>query len=100
MGAVYLVHHRGWDMDLAVKRPHADILQAAGGTERFIREAETWVNLPMHPNVVTAHYVRTVFGVPMVFADHLAFLFLGQGHLSIRVVSQQTAHYTIRILRR
>jgi WD40 repeat protein len=69
MGRVYKVRHRGWNLDLAVKVPLPSALEAAGGADLFEREAETWVNLGLHPHVVTCHYVRRVEGVPLVFAE-------------------------------
>jgi WD40 repeat protein/serine/threonine protein kinase len=70
MGRVYRVRHRGWDLDLAVKVPLASVLEARGGADLFEREAETWVNLGLHPHVVTCHYVRRVDGLPLVFAEY------------------------------
>jgi WD40 repeat protein/serine/threonine protein kinase len=69
MGRVYRVRHRGWDVDLAVKTPLAAVLAAAGGADNFEREAETWVNLGLHPHTVSCYYVRRVDGVPRVFAE-------------------------------
>ncbi len=69
MGRVYRVRHRGWGLDLAVKAPLPAVLEAAGGADLFEREAETWVNLGLHPHVVTCHYVRRVAGLPLVFAE-------------------------------
>jgi WD40 repeat protein/ribosomal protein S27E len=69
MGRVYRVRHRGWAMDLAVKVPLPATLEAAGGADLFEREAETWVNLGLHPHVVTCHYVRRMEGLPLVFAE-------------------------------
>src|SRR5262245_40268279 len=71
MGRVYLVRHRGWDVDLAVKSPRPDVF-AAGGAEAFVREAETWVDLGLHPHVVSCYYVRTLGGVPRLFAEYVA----------------------------
>jgi WD40 repeat protein len=70
MGRVYRVRHRGWALDLAVKVPLPSILEARGGADLFEREAETWVNLGLHPHVVTCHYVRRVDGLPLVFAEY------------------------------
>jgi len=70
MGRVYRVRHRGWRLDLAVKVPLPAILEARGGADLFEREAETWVNLGLHPHVVTCHYVRRVDGLPLVFAEY------------------------------
>jgi len=71
MGKVYKVHHRGWNVDLAVKCPHPHIFAQAGGAENFSREAETWVNLGLHPHIVSCHYVRTLGGIPRVFAEYV-----------------------------
>ena len=71
MGRVYRVRHRGWDLDLAVKAPLAAALDASGGADLFEREAETWVNLGLHPNVVTCHYVRRISSIPLVFAEYV-----------------------------
>jgi WD40 repeat protein len=70
MGRVYRVHHRGWDLDLAVKVPLPAVLDDAGGADLFEREAETWVNLGLHPHVITCHYVRRAEGLPLVFAEY------------------------------
>ena len=71
MGRVYRVRHRGWDADLAVKAPLPSVLRALGGAENFEREAETWVNLGLHPHVVSCYYVRRVDDVPRVFAEYV-----------------------------
>jgi predicted Zn finger-like uncharacterized protein len=70
MGIVYRVRHRGWGLDLALKVPLPRVLAAAGGADLFEREAETWVNLGLHPHVVTCHYVRRLDGSPAVFAEY------------------------------
>jgi WD40 repeat protein/serine/threonine protein kinase len=70
MGVVYKVHHRGWNLDLAVKAPKAHIFASEKGKQDFIREAETWVNLGLHPHIATCHYVRTLGGVPRLFAEY------------------------------
>ena len=72
MGRVYKVRHNGWRIDLAVKTPTSEILTAVGGADDFEREAETWVNLGLHPHVVSCYYVRRVDEVPCVFAEYVA----------------------------
>ncbi|MCU0242944.1 MAG: protein kinase [Vicinamibacteria bacterium] len=69
MGRVYRARHRGWGIDLAIKTPLAEVLQAVGGAENFEREAETWVNLGLHPHIVSCYYIRRVDGLPRVFAE-------------------------------
>ena len=72
MGKVYKVHHKGWNMDLAVKSPRQELLQEAGAIENFEQEAETWVNLGLSPHIASCHYVRTLGGIPRVFAEYVA----------------------------
>lgn len=71
-GLVYRVHHRGWDMDLAVKCPRPEFFCDEQDKEDFEREAETWVKLGLHPHLVTCYYVRRVDGIPRVFAEYVA----------------------------
>ncbi|MCP4043164.1 MAG: protein kinase, partial [Gammaproteobacteria bacterium] len=71
-GKVYLLYHRGWQMNLAVKTPSNSTLEAAGGALNFEREAETWVSLGLHPHTVSCYYVRRVDNIPRVFAEYVA----------------------------
>jgi WD40 repeat protein len=71
-GLVYRVHHRGWNMDLAVKCPRTEFFQSEQDKADFEREAETWVKLGLHPHLTTCHYVRRLGGVPRVFAEYVA----------------------------
>jgi serine/threonine protein kinase len=71
MGKVYKVHHRNWNIDLAVKSPKPEILSKAGARDNFIREAETWVNLGLHPHTVSCYYVRRLGDIPRVFAEYV-----------------------------
>jgi len=69
MGVVYRVHHRGWDLDLAVKSPKPECFDTEQGKRDFERECTTWVELGLHPNIVSCYYVRRVDGIPRVFAE-------------------------------
>jgi len=69
MGLVYRVRHRGWDLDLAVKSPKRETFQTERGKDNFERECTTWVELGLHPNIVSCYYVRRIDGIPMVFAE-------------------------------
>ncbi|WP_406314464.1 protein kinase [Streptosporangium sp. NBC_01639] len=72
MGLVYRVRHLLWGTDLAVKCPRPELFQSAADRERFVTEAEVWVSLGLHPNVCACHYVRTLGGIPRVFAEYVA----------------------------
>jgi serine/threonine protein kinase len=72
MGVVYRVRHLEWGTDLAVKCPRVELFGTAAQQDRFITEAGIWVSLGLHPNVCGCHYVRTLDGVPRVFAEYVA----------------------------
>ena len=71
MGSVWRVHHESWNADLAMKRPQPRFF--AEGSERrkaeFIAECEHWINLGLHPNIVSCYYVRDIGGVPTIFSE-------------------------------
>ena len=68
MARVYRVWHRGWNTELAVKTPLPQML-AQAGTKGFAAEARKWVELGLHPHIVTCFYVRMLGGIPRVFAE-------------------------------
>ncbi|MDO5708543.1 MAG: serine/threonine-protein kinase [Coriobacteriales bacterium] len=71
MGSVWRVHHKDWDTDLAMKRPKPRHFAEASPERqhRFVAECENWINLGLHPHVVSCYYVRLIGGVPTVFAE-------------------------------
>ncbi|MSR64895.1 MAG: hypothetical protein EXS18_03840 [Verrucomicrobiae bacterium] len=71
MGIVYRVHHRQWNIDLAVKSPRPEYFTSEADKENFENECETWVKLGMHPNTVSCYYVRRLGGIPRVFAEYV-----------------------------
>ena len=71
MGSVWRVHHQNWNTDLAMKRPQPRFF-AEGSEKRkeeFIAECEHWINLGLHPNIVSCYYVREIGGVPTIFSE-------------------------------
>lgn len=83
MGSVWPVHHESWDVDLAMKRPKPVFFAEAGPQqkEEFISECENWINLGLHPNIVTCYYVREIGGVPAIFSE-----WMDKGSLKDRVL--------------
>ncbi len=70
-GRVYRVHHKGWDLDLAVKSPLPEYFHDDRQKENFEHECEAWINLDLHPHIVSCHYVRRLGGIPRVFAEYM-----------------------------
>ncbi|WP_328885693.1 protein kinase domain-containing protein [Streptomyces sp. NBC_00316] len=71
MGVVHRVRHLAWGVDMAVKSSRPELFRGPGDQEMFVREAEAWVSLGLHPNVCACHYVRVIDGVPRVFAEYV-----------------------------
>lgn len=71
MGSVWRVHHNGWDVDLAMKRPQPKFFAEGSddSKEEFIAECENWINLGLHPGIVSCYYVRDISGVPSIFSE-------------------------------
>lgn len=72
MGIVYKVKHREWNIEMAVKTPLPHLVRDVQARARFLREAQTWVDLGLHPNIVQCWYVRELTGLPRVFADYIS----------------------------
>jgi len=71
-GIVHKVKHKNWNIDLAVKSLKSDAAKMLTGMENFKREAETWVNLGLHPNIVSCYYIREAIGVPRIFIEYIS----------------------------
>lgn len=70
MGAVYIVSHREYEEPLILK----SLLFSNNPTESqyFRREAETWVALGSHSNLVQAYWAREIQGELYVGAEYVA----------------------------
>jgi WD40 repeat protein/serine/threonine protein kinase len=65
-GKVYRVQHTGWNMDLAVKRA---LNLDENNKAIFTAEAEHWIDLGLHPHIISCYYVRNINGFPHTFAE-------------------------------
>ncbi len=65
-GTVYRVHHNTWNIDLAVKRA---LNLSEGSKTTFINEAEKWIDMGLHPHIISCYYVRSIDGFPHTFAE-------------------------------
>ncbi|MDR2115466.1 MAG: protein kinase [Planctomycetaceae bacterium] len=69
VGVVHRVYHREWDRDLAVKSPKPQVFQTENGKLSYEKEAQTWIELGLHPNIVTCYLVRRISNIPRLFAE-------------------------------
>jgi WD40 repeat protein/serine/threonine protein kinase len=98
MGTVHKIHHKGWNVDLAVKSPRPTIFTQSTGQTLFIREAETWVNLGLHPHIVSCYYVRTMGSLPRIFAEFVEGGSLADWIHDGRLYADTPSHALARIL--
>lgn len=70
-GTVFFVFHRLWKMMMAIKTPHKAAVKSTTHVLRFLREAELWVDLGVHPNIATCYYARVINGLPRLFIEYV-----------------------------
>ena len=63
---IYKVRHCQWNIPLAVRSQLEKESQV-----RFFHQAERWVELGKHPNVVSAYYVQRIGGIPRLFVEYV-----------------------------
>jgi len=59
-GIVYLAFSNSHDQFVALKTYRDDLFSSGGIVNRFTKEAEVWINLDEHPNIVKAIYVDNI----------------------------------------
>lgn len=70
-GSVYLVRHVIWDTLLAVKSLNPELASDSSHKEGFVNECNGWINLGLHPRIVSCHYVREIGGSLRIFAEYM-----------------------------
>ena len=71
MGRVYIAHHKSWNIKLAIKSPNELMLSDRNNFARVLREANSWVELGLHPNIAYCYYVRSIEEVPYIFVEYV-----------------------------
>lgn len=72
MGVVYLCYDHEFKSPVAVKTLQDQYLSNESLVDRFMWEAETWVRLEKHTNIVQAYYVYKIKGIPYIFIEYIA----------------------------
>jgi len=52
-----------------MKQPRPEHFADEDSKENFTRECQTWINLGLHPHIVSCYYVREVEGIPTIFSE-------------------------------
>lgn len=64
--AVHIVHDAHLRRVLAARMP-----SAGGAAKRFLPIAQAWLGLGRHANIISAQFVETIEGGPVLFLDHV-----------------------------
>ena len=68
MGTVYLVKSQSTGQRFAVKKT---LLRDAENQRAFLAELQTWIDLPVHPNLVACRFFRSVGNEVVIFAEYV-----------------------------
>ena len=71
MGRVYIAEHKDWKTKLAIKQPNEMMLSQNDLFARILREANSWVELGLHPNIAYCYYVRNIEDVPHIVVEYV-----------------------------
>ena len=69
MGIVFLCYDDEFKKPVAIKTFQDKYLMDKDSIDRFMWEAETWVRLEKHKNIVRANYVENISGRPYIFLE-------------------------------
>jgi len=69
MGIVFLCYDDEFKEPVAIKTFQDKYLMDKDSIDRFMWEAETWVGLEKHKNIVRADYVENISGRPYIFLE-------------------------------
>lgn len=82
VGTVYRVLHLKWNIQMALKRLKDRRLPDLASEEQFRKDCQTWVELGVHPNIVSCFYFRPVADdgkkIPCVFSEYVHGVSLSQ----------------------
>lgn len=71
MGVVYIAIDHEWNRVFAIKTFQDKFLWNEDIINRFMEEAETWVNLERHTNILFANFVHKIEGKPFIFLEYI-----------------------------
>ncbi|MEM2924936.1 MAG: tetratricopeptide repeat protein [Methanocellales archaeon] len=71
LGVVYIAFDHYWRKLFAIKTFKDEFLWREEVVNKFLREAETWVKLDKHMNIVKAEFVQRIEGKPYIFLEYI-----------------------------
>src|SRR4030042_5715167 len=71
MGIVYLSFDHEGKNKIAIKTFRDEYIADEDTKKRFISEADTWINLEKHTNIVFAKYFKLIDNKPYIFVEYI-----------------------------
>ena len=71
MGVVYIARDNWSNQIFAIKTFQDKFIWNSELINRFLNEAEIWVNLEKHTNIVFANFVQIIEGKPCIFLEYI-----------------------------
>ena len=71
MGYVYIAKHEDWNVKMAIKSPNEKMLSNKRFFSRVLKEANSWIELGLHPHIAYCYYVRQINGIPHIFIEYV-----------------------------
>lgn len=71
MGYVYIALHKRWNRKVAIKSPNQMMLSDKNLFGRILREARSWTEMGLHPNIAYCYFVRNIHGVPHIVVEYV-----------------------------
>ncbi|MCW3129919.1 MAG: serine/threonine-protein kinase [Methanophagales archaeon] len=71
MGIAYVALDHRWKRPFAIKTFKDEFFWGDGPIKRFMKEADTWINLGRHTNIVFANFVMEIEGKPHILLDYI-----------------------------
>ncbi len=99
MGIVYIVNHLKTGETFAMKSIQQKFLWNNDAYKMFIQEAETWIKLEKHPNIVRALTVRQINSRPFIFLEYVNNGSLEDILTKKQLTVQSATSYAIQIAR-
>ncbi len=71
MGFVYIAEHKDWHVKMAIKSPNQMMLSNESLFARVLQEANSWIELGLHPHIAYCYYVRQIENIPHIFIEYV-----------------------------
>jgi len=71
MGHVYIAYHNKWNVKVAIKSPNEMMLSDRDFFARILREANSWTELGLHPNIAYCYFVKNIEEVPHIIVEYV-----------------------------